>query len=86
MTRLAHGWGLATVHSSGQVLDAWFPAPALGEAVDREPPKELVAAAQQDDERDVRTEPVLGVVLNDLPPRSLSDYAGFYRSYSPKRA
>jgi len=29
---------------------------------------------------------VLGVVLNDLPPRSLSDYAGFYRSYSPKRA
>jgi succinoglycan biosynthesis transport protein ExoP len=29
---------------------------------------------------------VLGVVLNDLPPRSLSDYAGFYRSYSTKRA
>src|SRR5690606_39010224 len=28
----AWGWGLATVHESGQVLDVWFPSPALGVA------------------------------------------------------
>jgi 2,3,4,5-tetrahydropyridine-2-carboxylate N-succinyltransferase len=73
MTRPAHGWGLAGVHSSGQVLDTWFPAPALGGAVDREPPQELVAAAQQDDERSVRTEPVLVEIDLDTPPADVPD-------------
>lgn len=73
MTRPAHGWGLATVHSSGQVLDTWFPAPALGEAADREPPRELVAAAMRDDERDVRTEPVLVEIDLDTPPADVPD-------------
>ena len=31
-TRSAWGWGLATVHESGQVLDTWFPRPQLGSA------------------------------------------------------
>ncbi|MCA0295676.1 MAG: 2,3,4,5-tetrahydropyridine-2,6-dicarboxylate N-succinyltransferase [Actinobacteria bacterium] len=73
MTRPAHGWGLATVHSSGQVLDTWFPAPALGEVIDREPPKELVAAAMRDDERDVRSEPVLVEIDLDTPPADVPD-------------
>jgi 2,3,4,5-tetrahydropyridine-2-carboxylate N-succinyltransferase len=62
MTRPAHGWGLASIHESGQVLDAWFPAPALGAATDREPPKALVAAAQSDDERRL-----------DAPPADVAD-------------
>ncbi len=73
MTRPAHGWGLASVHSSGQVLDTWFPAPALGGPADREPPKELVAAAMRDDERDVRTEPLLVEIDLDEPPVTVPD-------------
>ncbi|MFT4110577.1 2,3,4,5-tetrahydropyridine-2,6-dicarboxylate N-succinyltransferase [Propionicimonas sp.] len=73
MTRPAHGWGLVTVHDSGQVLDAWFPAPALGEAVDREPPKPLVAAAQDDDERRVHSEPRLVEIDLDTPPADTPD-------------
>ncbi len=73
MTRPAHGWGLASVHESGQVLDAWFPAPALGEATDREPPQTLVAAAQDDEERRVRSEPVLVEIDLDAPPADVPD-------------
>jgi 2,3,4,5-tetrahydropyridine-2-carboxylate N-succinyltransferase len=73
MTRPAHGWGLASVHESGQVLDTWFPAPALGDAVDREPPQALVAAGQLDDERGVHTEPVLVEIDLDSPPADVPD-------------
>jgi 2,3,4,5-tetrahydropyridine-2-carboxylate N-succinyltransferase len=73
MTRPAHGWGLATVHVSGQVLDTWFPAPAAGEATDREPPQGLVAAAQHDEERGVRAEPVLVDIDLDEPPADVPD-------------
>jgi 2,3,4,5-tetrahydropyridine-2-carboxylate N-succinyltransferase len=73
MTRPAHGWGLASVHESGQVLDAWFPAPALGEATDREPPQTLVAAAQDDEERRVRSEPLLVEIDLDAPPADVPD-------------
>nr|WP_300143925.1 2,3,4,5-tetrahydropyridine-2,6-dicarboxylate N-succinyltransferase [Propionicimonas sp.] len=73
MTRPAHGWGLASVHESGQVLDTWFPAPALGDAADREPPQALVAAGQLDDERGVRTEPVLVEIDLDAPPADVPD-------------
>ena len=31
MTRTAWGHGLLTLTDDGTVLDAWFPAPALGE-------------------------------------------------------
>ncbi|MGC3995966.1 MAG: 2,3,4,5-tetrahydropyridine-2,6-dicarboxylate N-succinyltransferase [Propionicimonas sp.] len=73
MTRPAHGWGLAGVHDSGQVLDTWFPAPALGAATDREPPQALVAAAQDDDERRVHTEPRLVEIDLDAPPADTPD-------------
>ena len=73
MTRPAHGWGLASIHESGQILDAWFPAPSLGVAVDRQPPQDLVAAAQRDDERCVDGTPVLVEIDLDAPPADVPD-------------
>jgi 2,3,4,5-tetrahydropyridine-2,6-dicarboxylate N-succinyltransferase len=73
MTRPAHGWGLATVHESGQILDTWFPAPALGAATTTEPPQALVAAPDADDDRRVRTEVVLVEIDLDAPPASVPD-------------
>lgn len=73
MTRPAHGWGLATIHDSGQVLDTWFPDPTLGHAASQEAPQVLVAAAQRDDERQVRTEPILVEIDLDQPPASVPD-------------
>ena len=32
--RTAWGWGLATVHVDGEVLDTWFPNPKLGDPDD----------------------------------------------------
>ncbi len=74
MTRPAHGWGLASVHASGQVLDTWFPNPTLGASTTTEPPKQLVAAALVDDEvRGVRLDPVLIEIDLDAPPAGVSD-------------
>lgn len=73
MTRPAHGWGLATIHESGQVLDTWFPAPALGEATTREAPAPLVAAGQQDEERKVQGVPLLVEIDLDAPPADAPD-------------
>lgn len=73
MTRPAHGWGLASIHESGQILDAWFPAPGLGEATDRQPPQTLVAASQRDEERSVESKPVLAEIDLDAPPADVPD-------------
>lgn len=73
MTRGAHGWGLATIHESGQVLDTWFPAPALGEATSTEPPRALVAAPDADADRGVHSEVVLVEIDLDAAPASVSD-------------
>jgi 2,3,4,5-tetrahydropyridine-2-carboxylate N-succinyltransferase len=73
MTRGAHGWGLATVHDSGQVLDAWFPHPALGAPTQDRPPKELTAAPDRDDERGARMEPVLVEIDLDAAPTTVPD-------------
>ncbi len=54
-TRTAHGWGLATVTDTGQVLDTWFPAPVLGDGP-AEPPAGLQPGS--DPTRRVRTEVV----------------------------
>lgn len=73
MTRPAHGWGLASVHSSGQILDTWFPVPALGVNDLADPPAELATAATFDPERQVRTE-VMSVAIDlDAPPASIPD-------------
>ena len=76
-TRSAWGWGLATIHESGQILDTWFPAPTLGEPTpdptDEPPPAELVALAARDSERKVRTEAVKVMIDLDEPPANTPD-------------
>ena len=73
MTRPASGWGLATIHDSGQVLDTWFPCPALGSPDGSAAPASLVAASQRDEEREVELSPVLVEIDLDSPPASVPD-------------
>ncbi|MEK9987248.1 MAG: 2,3,4,5-tetrahydropyridine-2,6-dicarboxylate N-succinyltransferase [Aquiluna sp.] len=58
----AWGHGLATMSTSGQVLDVWFPEVSLGEAPKSDlqwfPPKDLELAAQPDELREVVREVV----------------------------
>jgi 2,3,4,5-tetrahydropyridine-2,6-dicarboxylate N-succinyltransferase len=71
----AWGFGLATLDSAGNVLDVWFPSPALGEApADATEPEELTALAGKDDARDVVRE-VVKVEVEDLStaPASTQD-------------
>ena len=75
----AHGWGLASVVTSGAsegtVLDTWFPSPALGEppADATAPPTELAALAGDDPARRVRTEVVRVAIDLAEPPRDVPD-------------
>ena len=73
MTRPASAWGLATVHESGQVLDTWFPAPALGGHDGSPVPDALAAAQGTDPARRVRTEAVLVEIDLGRPPADPSD-------------
>ncbi|MCW5951172.1 MAG: 2,3,4,5-tetrahydropyridine-2,6-dicarboxylate N-succinyltransferase [Propionibacteriaceae bacterium] len=73
MTRPASAWGLATIHESGQVLDTWFPSPALGAANGGPAPAALVAAIGADPDRRVRTETVLVEIDLDQPPAGVPD-------------
>jgi 2,3,4,5-tetrahydropyridine-2,6-dicarboxylate N-succinyltransferase len=73
MTRAAHGWGLASIHEGGQVLDTWFPEPQLGPAAGGQPPAELVEAAASDPLRRVRVDVVLTEIDLDAPPANVSD-------------
>jgi 2,3,4,5-tetrahydropyridine-2,6-dicarboxylate N-succinyltransferase len=50
----AWGFGLATLDRNDQVLDLWFPAPALGTADGAEAPAEMVALEGDDEVRGVR--------------------------------
>ncbi len=69
--RLASGWALLSVHESGQVLDAFFPEPALGSLPD-EAPAALVQLAP-DVIRGVRTE-IVGVEIDlDAAPADVPD-------------
>jgi len=74
--RQAWGYGLATVTTSGQVLDTWFPAPALGPAEAEEPygpPVELAAGAKEDPRRGVRAQVGHVAIDLDVPPATPSD-------------
>src|SRR5215213_8734472 len=71
--RPAWGWGLASVHESGQVLDTYFPDPALGRREDEGRPKDLMDAAGFDELRGVRTEVRLVEVDLDTPPADTPD-------------
>ena len=74
--RGAWGYGLATVTVDGQVLDTWFPAPALGPAPAEQPygpPAELAAAAKEDPRRGVRAQVVYVAIDLDAAPADVSD-------------
>jgi 2,3,4,5-tetrahydropyridine-2,6-dicarboxylate N-succinyltransferase len=74
--RSAWGYGLATVTKDGQVLDTWFPAPALGPADTEDPygpPAELAAAAKEDPRRGVRAQVVYVAIDLDAAPADPSD-------------
>lgn len=72
-SRPAWGWGLASVHRSGSVLDTWFPAPALGHPDGDAAPAALRDAQASDELRGVRTEVVQVVADLDAPPASTAD-------------
>jgi len=74
--RSAWGYGLATVTVDGQVLDTWFPSPALGPAPAEQPygpPAELAAAAKEDPRRGVRAHVVHVAIDLDAAPAGVSD-------------
>ena len=71
--RAAWGWGLASIHVSGQVLDTYFPSPRLGVADDSAAPTALISAVVDDDAREVRTEIILVEIDMDARPASTSD-------------
>jgi 2,3,4,5-tetrahydropyridine-2,6-dicarboxylate N-succinyltransferase len=70
-TRTASGTGLATTTSDGQVLDTWYPAPALGE--EAVVPEGLEALVGVDEARGVRREVVRRTVDLDAVPADASD-------------
>lgn len=73
-TRAAWGHGLATVHlDTDQVLDTWFPHPALGEPDGKRVPGELFAAQRTDELRGVHITAVTVAIDLDLPPESTED-------------
>jgi len=73
VARPAWGFGLLTITDDGQVLDAWYPAPDLGEPRDAPAPADLVALAGADEARRVRRELRLVVADLDAPPADTAD-------------
>ncbi|WP_371030362.1 2,3,4,5-tetrahydropyridine-2,6-dicarboxylate N-succinyltransferase [Pseudoclavibacter sp. JSM 162008] len=75
--RTAWGDGLATITNDGQVLDAWFPTPALGALPEgRDPhisPASFAALAYDDERRQVQVSPVTVTVELDGPVESVVD-------------
>ena len=72
-SRVAWGWGLASIHGSGQVLDSYFPSPRMGRADGSAAPAMLISAAVDDEARDVRTEVMHCEIDLDAPPATTSD-------------
>ena len=76
-SRPASGLGLATVVASGPkegtVLDVWYPAPSLSDAVDASLDADLRLAATADPDRNVRSEVVQTVADLDTAPADAAD-------------
>lgn len=72
----AWGHGLATIHSSGAVLDVWYPEPAVGEtAPAAESPATLTDLQGDDDARGTRTEVVFtDIALAEAPADAADAY------------
>ncbi len=73
MTRTAWGHGLLTRTHDGTVLDAWYPAPALGEPDGSAVPDDLAALVGDDDVRRVTREAVTVSVDLDTAPATTED-------------
>ncbi|GCD91042.1 2,3,4,5-tetrahydropyridine-2,6-dicarboxylate N-succinyltransferase [Nocardioides sp. LS1] len=75
MTNAAWGHGLATLDSTGSVLDVWFPSPALGSApADAAAPAELTALEGSDEARGTTREVRLVEIADlDEAPTSTED-------------
>ncbi len=72
--RSAWGHGLTTITDDGQVLDTWFPQPALGSApADAAAPEQLQSLAGTDEARRVRTEVRLVEIDLDAAPADAPD-------------
>ena len=72
MTRTAHGYGLATIDATGNTLDTWYPAPALGEPEPGHHADESMRESK-DELRDVQVDVVFTEIDIDAPPASASD-------------
>ena len=73
-SRLAWGFGLATIAADDTVLDTWYPEPQLGPLPEgAEVPEELAALAGTDERRNVRVEAVAVGVDLDAPVGGTSD-------------
>ncbi|GAB3623558.1 2,3,4,5-tetrahydropyridine-2,6-dicarboxylate N-succinyltransferase [Mariniluteicoccus endophyticus] len=73
MSRPAWGWGVVTTHDNDQVLDTWFPAPALGTADAGDAPAELTALERTDAARGVRLSVERVAIDLDAAPASVPD-------------
>ncbi|MGG5261035.1 2,3,4,5-tetrahydropyridine-2,6-dicarboxylate N-succinyltransferase [Phycicoccus avicenniae] len=73
MTRTAWGHGLLTRTHDGTVLDAWYPAPALGEPDGSDVPAELADLVGSDDVRGVIRETATVSIDLDASPASTED-------------
>ncbi|MFT3875777.1 MAG: 2,3,4,5-tetrahydropyridine-2,6-dicarboxylate N-succinyltransferase [Propioniciclava sp.] len=71
--RTAWGWGLATTTLSGDVLDVWYPSPALGVSDDSDAPASLLAAVGSDEDRGVVLDVVFTEIDLDAAPASVPD-------------
>ncbi|GAB3817518.1 2,3,4,5-tetrahydropyridine-2,6-dicarboxylate N-succinyltransferase [Tessaracoccus terricola] len=71
--RTASAWGLATIHSTGEVLDTWYPRPELGGGAPDDAPSALVEAQFDDDIRQVETKVVRTEINLDEPPTGVED-------------
>ena len=73
-SRLAWGFGLATIAADDTVLDTWYPEPRLGAVPeDAELPAELAELAGPDERRNVRVEAVTVAIDLDAAVASTSD-------------
>jgi 2,3,4,5-tetrahydropyridine-2-carboxylate N-succinyltransferase len=76
-TRAAWGHGLSTTTDDGQVLDVWYPSPALGSAPQNSGPyavpAELAALARTDPARGVRLSVVRTEIDLDVAPADPAD-------------
>ena len=73
-SRRAWALGVAT-EADGQVLEAWFPAPQLGDDYDEQQPfpRELTALSSHDEARGVFVHPIGLSIDLDAPPRGTAD-------------